>query len=98
MALGDSFAIFGPGRSECVGADNLARLDRVDRDPGLGIDRVLDEPDRAVAQEDVDPPGVPAPRPGEGGHVFGAGRAREAVARVARTERGLEVVADKPGI
>ena len=45
-----------PG-SVCVGADDLAPADRVDPDPDPGIDRVLDEPDRAVAEATLIPPG-----------------------------------------
>ena len=51
--------------SVAVGADDLARLDRVEGDPGLRIDGVLDEMDGAVTEETVNPAGVSAPRAGE---------------------------------
>src|SRR5262245_40665537 len=47
-----------------VGADHLPRGDRVDADPDRGTDRVLHEPDRAIAQAHVDTAGVPAARAG----------------------------------
>ena len=41
-----------------VGADDLTTADRAEPDPGERIDCVLDEVDRSVAEERVDPAGV----------------------------------------
>src|SRR6056297_1065517 len=45
-------------RSILVGRDDLAVVDRGQGIPGQVADRVLDEPDRAVAQNHVHPAGV----------------------------------------
>jgi hypothetical protein len=50
------------GRSELVGADDLAPLGGAQRPPGEQVDRVLDELHGAVAHRDVHPAGVPASR------------------------------------
>ena len=77
--------------SIAVGADDLARLDRVERDPDGRADRVLDEPDGAVSEEGVDAARVPAPRRREGRvvPVIGLGRAREILPRITDTGSGI---------
>src|SRR5262249_52411309 len=65
----------GSGGSIGIGADDLAAGDRPEGEPCDGVDRVLDEPDRSVAERDIDATGVVAP----GGGV-GAGLEAERVA------------------
>src|SRR3954454_1678922 len=43
-----------------IGRDHLSLRPGPERPPGLHVDGVLDEPRRAVAEEDVDPAGVEA--------------------------------------
>src|SRR5215210_7673356 len=52
----------GVSGSIVIGADHLTAIARAQRPPGLEVDRVLDEPDRAVAEECIDAAGVEAPR------------------------------------
>src|SRR5438132_1531805 len=49
-------------RSVLIGADHLAAVDRAECPPRLQVDGVLDEPDRAITEGDVDAAGVPARR------------------------------------
>ena len=50
------------------------------------VDGVLDEPDRAVAEQDVDPSRMAAPRPGVGALIAGVARAGQALYRFGDAE------------
>ena len=63
-------------------ADQFATIDRAELDPGHGTDRVLDEVDRAVAEECIDPARMPAPRPRERAPLEGLVVAPQASSRL----------------
>src|SRR5262245_3453591 len=62
--------------SVLVAGDHLAPVLGAERPPDSEVDRVLDEPDAAVGEQDVDAPRVAAPRGGESRLKAGPGVAR----------------------
>ena len=64
-------------------ADHFAAIDRAELDPGHGVNRVLYEVNRAIAEEGIGPAPIPAPRPGERASFLGWVVAFQAARRVA---------------
>ena len=69
-----------------IRTDHLTPLDGAERDPGLGINRVFDEANRAVAEERIDATGMPAARSDERVSFVAVVVTRQLLDRLAVTE------------